>query len=82
MISLLGILYFIFILILSRLMTRGQGCGAYFFYIGFALFAPVIGPLIWAARWSSLSKEVAIRLTILTHLLFALILIISFLALV
>lgn len=79
---LLGILYFVFLIILSRSMAREQGWFAHFFYIGFGLFAPLVGPLVWATFWAPLDKEVAIRLTILAHLLFAGILIISFLALV
>ena len=79
---LLGILYFVFLIILSRSMAREQGWFAHFFYIGFGLFAPLVGPLVWATFWAPLDKEVAVRLTILEHVLFALFLLILFLVLV
>ncbi len=82
MIIVLGILYCVFLIILSRTMAREQGWFGYFFYIMFGLFAPLIGPLIWATFWAPLDKEVAVRLTILEHVLFALFLLILFLVLV
>lgn len=86
MIIVLGILYCVFLIILSRTMAREQGWFGYFFYIMFGLFAPLIGPLIWATFWATfwapLDKEVAVRLTILEHVLFALFLLILFLVLV
>ncbi len=82
MIIVLGILYCVFLIILSRTMAREQGWFGYFFYIMFGIFAPLIGPLIWATFWAPLDKEVAVRLTILEHVLFALFLLILFLVLV
>lgn len=82
MIIVLGILYCVFLIILSRTMAREQGWFGYFFYIMFGLFAPLIGPLIWATFCAPLDKEVAVRLTILEHVLFALFLLILFLVLV
>ena len=82
MIIVLGILSCVFLIILSRTMAREQGWFGYFFYIMFGLFAPLIGPLIWATFWAPLDKEVAVRLTILEHVLFALFLLILFLVLV
>ena len=78
---LIGFLYFVFILVLAQFVAQGQGALVKAYYIGFSMFAPVIWPLLWAYLWSPLGKAVAVRITILAHVLAACILIIFFLSL-
>lgn len=61
--------YFIFVIILAFFVARGQGFLPFLFFVSLSMFMPIIGPFLWAYYWTALNRSVALRITLLAHVI-------------